>query len=112
VSVRASIRRTRTALDDLLSIIDHVIAREGTVAAERLAGRITGEVASLTTMPLRCRVVPELEAEGIDGYRELIVGPYRVVFAVRDSGIIILTVLDGRRDLAELLVSRALRARD
>jgi len=27
--------------------------------------------------------VPELEAEGIDGYREPIVGPYRVVFAIR-----------------------------
>jgi plasmid stabilization system protein ParE len=112
VSARSTIRWTRTAVDDLLSIVDHVTGRDGTTAAERLALRITGEVASLTTMPLRCRVVPELEAEGIDGYRELIVGPYRVMFAVRDSDVIILTALDGRRDLAELLVARALRSRD
>jgi toxin ParE1/3/4 len=112
VSARSTIRWTRTAVDDLLSIVDHVTGRDGTTASERLALRITGEVASLTKMPLRCRVVPELEAEGIDGYRELIVGPYRVMFAVRDSDVVILTVLDGRRDLGELLVARALRARD
>jgi plasmid stabilization system protein ParE len=112
VTARSTIRWTRTAIGDLLSIVDHVIGRDGHAAAEQLALRITGEVASLTTMPLRCRVVPELAAEGIDGYRELIVGPYRVMFAVRDDEIIILTVLDGRRDLAELLVARALRTRD
>ncbi len=65
-----------------------------------------------STMPRRCRAVPELAAEGIDGSRELIVGPYRVMFAVRDSTVIILTVLDSRRDLGELLVARALRTRD
>jgi toxin ParE1/3/4 len=112
VTTRSTVRWTRTAVGDLLSIVDHVTGRDGTTAAEQLALRITGEVASLTTMPLRCRVVPELAAEGIDGYRELIVGPYRVMFAVRDSGVVILTVLDGRRDLAELLVARALRSRD
>jgi plasmid stabilization system protein ParE len=112
VTARSTVRWTRTALDDLLSIVDHVTGRDGTAASEQLALRITGEVASLATMPLRCRVVPELAVEGIDGYRELIVGPYRVMFAVRDSAVIILTVLDGRRDLAELLVARALRTRD
>jgi toxin ParE1/3/4 len=112
VSARSTIRWTRTAVDDLLSIVGHVTGRDGHTAAEQLAEGITGEVSSLTTMPLRCRVVPELEAEGIDGYRELIVGPYRVMFAVRDGDVLILTVLDGRRDFAELLVARALRTRD
>lgn len=112
MSARATIRWTRTAIDDLLGIVDHVIGRDGHAAAEQLAARITSEIASLTTMPLRCRVVPELAAEGIDGYRELIVGPYRAMFAVRDGEVVILTVLDGRRDLAELLVTRALRPHD
>jgi len=112
VTTRSTIRWTRTAVDDLLSIVDHVTGRDGHAPAAQLALRIASEVASLTTMPLRCRVVPELAAEGIDGYRELIVGPYRVMFAVRDDEVIIPTVLDGRRDLAELLVARALRTRD
>lgn len=55
-------------------------------------------------------VVLELGAEGVTGYRELLVGPYRIMFAVRDTAVVILTVLDGRRDLGELLIERALRS--
>jgi len=111
VSDRFTVRWTQTAVDDLLSIIDYVADRDGTEAAEHLYGQITHGVAGLQTMPLRCRVVPELEAEGIDGYRELLVGPYRLMFAVRGGEVVLLTVLDGRRDLGELLIARALRER-
>jgi toxin ParE1/3/4 len=88
-----------------------VAGRDGTAAAHQLAELVTSEVATLATMPLRCRVVPELAAEGIDGYRELLVGRYRIMFALRDGDVVVLTGLDGRRDLAELLIARALRER-
>ena len=103
---------TQTSVDDLLSIIDCVVDRDGTESAERLYGQITHVVAGLEATPFRCRVVPELEAEGIDGYREVLVGPYRSMFTVRGSEVVLLAVLDGRRDLGELLVERALRERD
>ena len=112
MSTRFIVRWTQTAVDDLLSIIDYVVDRDGTEAAERLYGQITRVVAGLETMPLRCRVVPELQAEGIDGYREVLVGPYRLLLTVRGSEVVLLTVLDGRRDLGELLIERALRERD
>jgi toxin ParE1/3/4 len=113
VSAHFTVQWAQSALDDLLSIIDYVGDRDGTAAAERLYGQITREVASLDleTMPFRCRVVPEFEAEGIDSYRELLVGPYRLVFAVRGGEVVLLTALDGRRDLGELLIERALRER-
>lgn len=112
MSVRFTVQWTQTAVDDLLSTIDYVVDRDGTEAAERLYGQITHVVAGLETMPFRCRVVPELEAEGIDGYREVLVSPYRSMFTVRGSEVVLLTVLDGRRDLGELLIERALRERD
>jgi toxin ParE1/3/4 len=103
---------TRSAVDDLLSIIDYVVDRDGAEAAERLYAQITDGVAALETLPFRCRIVPELEAEGIETYRELLVGPYRLMFAVRQSEVVLLTAVDGRRDLGELLLERALRERD
>jgi toxin ParE1/3/4 len=112
VNPRFTVQWTQAAVDDLLSILDYLVDRDGTEAAERLHGQITHGVAALETMPLRCRVVPELEAEGIDGYRELLVGTYRLMFAVRGAEVVLLTVLDGRRDLGELLIERALRRRD
>lgn len=68
-----------------------------------------GAVEALETLPLRCRVVPELHAEGIETYRDEFVGPYRIVFGVHGDDVVVLAVVDGRRDLAELLIERALR---
>ena len=65
---------TQTAVEDLLDIIDDVVDRDGAEAAERLHRQITHVVAGLETLLLRCRIVPELEAEGLDGYREVLVG--------------------------------------
>lgn len=55
---------------------------------------------------------PEPETEGIDGYRESLLGPYRSMFALCGDRRVVLTVLDLRRDLGELLIDRALRERD
>ena len=112
MSDRFTVQWTQTAVNDLLSIIDYVVDRDGTEVAERLYGQITHGVAGLETIPLRCRVVLELEAESIDGYRELLMGRYRLMFAVRGAAVVLLTVLDGRRDLGELLIDRALHERD
>lgn len=42
-------------------------------------------------------------------YRELIVAPYRILFQIVGQMVAILGVLDGRRDLSELLLTRALQ---
>jgi toxin ParE1/3/4 len=103
------VRWAQVAAEDLLSIIDYVVDRDGVGAAERLYAQITQAAQSLVTMPRRCRIVPELEAEGIKGYRELLVGPYRLMFAIREGDVVLLAAVDGRRDLGELLIERALR---
>ena len=59
-------------------------------------------------MPARCRVVPELREEGIDAYRELVIRPYRIMFRIHGSEVVLLAVVDGRRDLQELLLERTL----
>lgn len=109
MSASFSIVWTDTARDDLLAIVDYVVDRHGVDGAEAVYDKIVDAVRGLETMPRRYRIVPELEAEGITVYRELLVGPYRVMFAIRDATVVVLTALDGRRDLAELLVERALR---
>lgn len=100
---------TDVALTDLLALIDYVVGHSGVAASQNLHERVIGAVDALETLPLRCRVVPELHAEGIETYREEFVGPYRIVFAVHGDDVVVLAVVDGRRDLAELLIERALR---
>jgi hypothetical protein len=47
----------------------------------------------------------------LDGYREVLVGPHRLMLTVRGRAVVILTAMDGRRDLGDLLIERALRER-
>lgn len=96
------------AIADVEAIVDYVSIHDGLAATERLYDKLETSIDSLATAPRRARVVPELRAEGLEMYRELVVSKYRVLFRVRDRDVVLLGVLDGRRDLAELLIQRAM----
>lgn len=97
------------AAQDLDDTIDYIAAREGPDAAVRVYDRVKGRTRTLSTHPQRCRIAPELRSAGVMEYRELIVSPYRVFFRIDEQDVGIIGVLDGRRDLEERLIGRAMR---
>lgn len=96
------------AVSDLADIVGYIAVEEGPAAADRVYERIIERIACLSLHPARCRVVPELREIGVTQYRELIVAPYRVLFKITTRVIGVIGVLDGRRDLAELLIRRTI----
>jgi addiction module RelE/StbE family toxin len=84
---------TGPALDDLRAIRDYV-SRDRPDAASMLARSILQKVSRLRDHPLSGRLVPELSELG---YREVIVAPYRIVYEVQKSRVVILRVWHGRR---------------
>ena len=94
------------ALQDFTSTLEYFNARDGADAAGMIADRIERV---LEALPDRGRVVPELERRGIAAYREIIAKPYRIVYRVVGPEVWILAIVDGRRDLDELLYERARR---
>ena len=102
---------TEVAVADLERILDYVVERDGVEHAERLYASLEPAIDGLADHPTRCRWVPELERIGLREHRELIVGPYRVPFRIVGREVVLLGVLDGRRDLEELLLERSLRQR-
>ncbi len=99
---------TDVALGDYSSILDYVARRDSPTAAARLDKKLYSRIESLKTHPERCRIVPELQDLGVDAYHELIIRPFRVIFRIRGKKVVLLAVIDGRRDLGELLLERAL----
>jgi plasmid stabilization system protein ParE len=97
------------AAQDLDDIIDYIAAQEGPDAAVRVYDKVKKRTKTLSTHPKRCRIVPELRLVGVMEYRELIVSPYRVFFRIDEQDVGIIGVLDGRRDLEETLIRRAMR---
>ncbi len=102
------IRWSEAAVQDLETILAFIRCRAGAATARRLLSDLLAAIESLTTHPLRCRIVPELNEIGVTTFRELIHGHHRICFTVHDRQVVLVSILDGRRDLEELLVSRAL----
>lgn len=97
---------SNAALRDYEAIIDYVAERDGVELAERLHDKLYPAIGELSAHPERCRVVPELQQLGVTVYRELVARPYRVPFRIRGRDVVVLAVLDGRRDLEEVLLRR------
>jgi plasmid stabilization system protein ParE len=95
--VRHRTRWTKLALEDLRDIRRYV-GHDRPDAARRLAGRIRAAVRRIALEPRSGRVVPEFQR---DSLREVVVRPYRIVYAVRRGEADILRVWHGRRDLLE-----------
>ncbi|MBN1531017.1 MAG: type II toxin-antitoxin system RelE/ParE family toxin [Thermoleophilaceae bacterium] len=94
------------AARDLLEVVEYIASEGRPEAAEHASNRILARVRSLAMHPRRSRIVPELKRVGVTEYRDSIVGPYRIFFRVTQRSVGIVGVLDGRRDLEELLFQR------
>ena len=106
---RAAVTWSETAVKDLEAILEYVAFHEDPARAQTLYRTLRERIATLTRFPRRARVVPELKAMGLTDFRELLVRPYRIFFRLEGRTVVLLGVLDGRRDLDQLLIDRALR---
>ncbi|MBC2715260.1 MAG: type II toxin-antitoxin system RelE/ParE family toxin [Desulfobacteraceae bacterium] len=95
----------RVAENDLKEIIDY-IAIDSPANALKIFQKIKKKASSLYTMPERCRIVPELKDQGIMQYRELIVPPWRIIFRIAEIKVYVLSVLDSRRNIEDILLKR------
>ncbi|SDU40637.1 type II toxin-antitoxin system RelE/ParE family toxin [Desulfobacula phenolica] len=93
------------AENDLKEIIDH-IAIDSPANALKVLEKIKDRTSSLYTMPERCRIVPELKEQGITQYRELIASPWRIMFRIAKMKVYVLSVLDSRRNIEDILLKR------
>jgi toxin ParE1/3/4 len=96
---------SETANEDLLSVIEY-IARENPLQASKIFGEIKKRAESLRAFPDRGRVVPELQDQGITPYRELINGPWRIMYRVSEDIVYVLSVLDSRQNVEDILLKR------
>ena len=98
------------AIVDLDDVLEFIARRETPERAAQVYVTIAERVGALATHPMRCRIVPELKRVGVTDYRELIVAPYRIFFRIDGRVVGIVGVLDGRRDIEEILTVRGLKS--
>jgi len=94
---------------DLAEIVDYVASHDTVSAASHLLEGIEGVCSTLRELPTRGHCPVELARVGVTRYRELHFKPYRIFYDLAGSEVLILAILDGRRDLQSLLEWRLLR---
>ena len=90
---------------DLLVIIEY-IATDSPSRAYDIFRDIRKKAYGLRSFPERGRIVPELLEQGITLYHELIIEPWRIIYRVAEKHVYVLSVLDSRRSVEDILLRR------
>ena len=97
------------AQSDIAGIYRYVARHDNPENADRLLTLLEKNIPQLASLPQRGHYPPELERVGIRAYREIRCKPYRIIYEIVAGDVFVHCVLDGRRDLVDLLHQRLVR---
>jgi len=107
---RFEVLLTRGAEQDLEAIHDYISGFDCVANANYVMDRLMDVVKRLSKFPERGSYPKELVGLGIKEYRQTFFKPYRVIYRVTGSQVIIYLIADGRRDMQSVLARRLLGA--
>jgi len=96
---------SETSEKDLITIIEYIAQDDSSVAYEKFK-EIKEKTSGLHCFPNRGRIVPELQQQGIIQYRELIISPWRIIYRISENSVYVLSVLDSRQNVEDILLKR------
>ena len=101
---------TEGAEQDLEAIHDYIAEFDCVANANYVLDELMGVVESLSKYPERGSYPKELIGLGIKEYRQTFFKPYRVIYRITGSQVVIYLIADGRRDMQSVLARRLLGA--
>jgi toxin ParE1/3/4 len=107
---RFEVLLTKGAEQDLEAIHDTIAEFDCADNAEYVLDQLMTLVESLSKFLERGNYPKELVALGIKEYRQTAFKPYRVIYRVTGSQVVIYLIADGRRDMQSVLARRLLGA--
>ena len=77
--------------------------------SKKIFTKIIERIRELENLPQKGRTVPELKEHNIDDYKELIEENYRIVYRIFETEVLLISVIDGRRNVEEVLIRKLQR---
>ena len=94
---------------DILEIYNYAAINDSAEKAKKLLENLEETYLKLEKLPERGHIPEELRGTGIKRFLEIHYKPYRIISEIIDSIVYVHCVLDGRRNMQELLSNRLLR---
>ena len=107
-SAKFEVLLTQDAEQDLEAIYDYICEFDCIASANYVLDALMGVVENLSRLQERGSHPKELVGLGIKEYRQTFFKPYRVIYRVADTKVIIYLIADGRRDMQTVLARRLL----
>lgn len=107
-STKFEVLLTQGAEQDLEAIYEYICEFDCIASANRVLDALMDVVESLSKFPERGSYPKELVSLGIKEYRQSLFKPYRVIYRIADTKVIIYLIADGRRDMQAALTRRLL----
>jgi plasmid stabilization system protein ParE len=96
---------SHVAENDLLNMTEY-IASDSRSRASGILKKIKEKASHLYFSPERVRIVPELREYGLLQYREIIIAPWRIIYRIGEKEVYVLSVIDSRRNIEDILFKR------
>lgn len=106
--MRREVVLTEDAERDLEDLYSYIAEFDSPKNADYVLDRLLKVAESLATSAERGSLPKELRGLGIREYRQAFFRPYRVIYRIAGSQVIIYVIADGRRDMQNLLARRLL----
>ncbi|MBY3208892.1 type II toxin-antitoxin system RelE/ParE family toxin [Rhizobium laguerreae] len=95
---------------DIEDLYRFIASRDGAETAERILTEIESACAEVEEFPDRGNIPKELAGIGTSEYRELHQKPWRMIYRILGTDVVVYCVVDGRRDMQSFLERRLIRA--
>ncbi len=105
---RFAVLLTQSAARDVESVYEYLCESDSAASADKVVAALEVAVESLATFPARGNPPKELLGLGMVEYRQIFVGPYRMIYRIADRRVVVYLIADGRRDMRSLLAKRLL----
>ena len=91
---------------DILNIYKYIVQNDSLQKADYVYTKIKAVILGLATNPERGHQPRELGLIAASEYLQIHFKPYRIIYQITGKSVIVHCVLDGRRDLEDLLYKR------
>jgi toxin ParE1/3/4 len=97
---------SKDAGNELIEIISYIKYNTGKITAEKIYTKILNEVNRISKNPEGRRISPLLREFGINYIHQFNISPWIVYYKVENNKMEIISIIDGRRNLEEILYKK------
>jgi len=102
---------SKDAGDELAEIISYIKYNTGKITAEKIYAKIMKEIDKVSNNPSARRIAPLLKEFGINYIHQFNISPWTVFYKVENNRMEIISIIDSRRNLEEILYKKIINGK-